>query len=306
MGKIIDITGQKFGYLTALYPTRVKGRFGWHCKCECGQEVDIESNNLRQGKIQSCGCKKNKIISEKIAKNIVGQKFNHLTVLEKTSQRQCGSIVWKCRCDCGNITYIPTSNLKNGHTKTCGKCNFRNDNIPKLKLIGQRFGHLTVLEYLGTNNNTSLWKCKCDCGNEISVVGWHLTKGIVKSCGCLKQSYGEEIIANLLDQYNISFVQQKTFETCRFPDTNSLARFDFFIQDKYLLEYDGEQHFLKDDEKRGFYTPDKIKTIKEHDDFKNQWCKDNNISLIRISYKQLNNLTINDLLLNKEALCGEQ
>ena len=46
MGKFIDISNQKFGYLTALYPTRLYGRFAWHCKCDCGREIDVESNNL--------------------------------------------------------------------------------------------------------------------------------------------------------------------------------------------------------------------------------------------------------------------
>jgi hypothetical protein len=50
MGKIIDITNQTFGYLTALYPTHLNGRFAWHCRCVCGKEVDVDSGNLRHGK----------------------------------------------------------------------------------------------------------------------------------------------------------------------------------------------------------------------------------------------------------------
>ena len=51
MGKIIDITGQKFGYLTVLYPGRKYNRFAWVCKCDCGNEITVESNNLRTGKV---------------------------------------------------------------------------------------------------------------------------------------------------------------------------------------------------------------------------------------------------------------
>lgn len=51
---LIDITGQKFGKLTALYYIPEKSK--WHCKCDCGQEKDIKSYHLRSGAIQSCGC----------------------------------------------------------------------------------------------------------------------------------------------------------------------------------------------------------------------------------------------------------
>ena len=33
-------------------------------------------------------------------KNLIGQKFNRLTVLEDTGKRKNGSVVWLCRCDC--------------------------------------------------------------------------------------------------------------------------------------------------------------------------------------------------------------
>ena len=56
-------------------------------------------------------------------KDITGQRFGNLLVLSKTKQRDINSsVVWKCLCDCGNITYSNSSNLKRGHTTSCG-CN---------------------------------------------------------------------------------------------------------------------------------------------------------------------------------------
>lgn len=57
--KIKDITGQKFGRLTALYPTekRYCTTVVWHCHCDCGNEVDVPYNSLYAGK-KSCGCLK--------------------------------------------------------------------------------------------------------------------------------------------------------------------------------------------------------------------------------------------------------
>lgn len=59
--------------------------------------------------------------------------------------------------------------------------------LPKFeRLTGQKFGRLTVIEYLGINpDNNAMWKCKCDCGNEIVTVTGKLKGGYVKSCGCL-------------------------------------------------------------------------------------------------------------------------
>lgn len=45
-----------------------------------------------------------------------------------------------------------------------------------------KYGKLTAIEYLGK----SMWKCKCDCGNEKIVYGGHLENGHTKSCGCIR------------------------------------------------------------------------------------------------------------------------
>lgn len=50
--------------------------------------------------------------------DLVGQKFNKLTVLKLQSTEN--KTIWKCKCDCGNIVYVSSSHLKSGHTKSCG------------------------------------------------------------------------------------------------------------------------------------------------------------------------------------------
>lgn len=293
---MIDITNQTFGFLTAMYPCRVNDRLGWHCKCICGKEIEVDSNNLRHGKVKSCGCKKNELIAKKVTKNLTGRVIGQLTVLGPTDQRKNGSIVWKCQCECGNICFIPTSNLSRNHTTSCGCTRYKKVGEKlKLKLLGQQFGLLTVIEELPTINNESRWKCYCACGNTIEAIGWHLTKGIVKSCGCLR-SKGEQKIFDLLSEYNIPFVQQQTFMDCM-SESGNLLKFDFYVNDKYLIEFDGEQHFL--DKPKGYYTLEKIQKIKQHDTIKNQWCIDHNIPLIRIKYDQYDTLTIKDLLLKE-------
>ena len=294
MGKLIDIRGQKFGKLTAIEPTRKNGRAAWKCICDCGKEVVVDSGNLRNGKTKSCGCAKSEFISQKVKKDLTGQKFGKLLVLEATSDRVAGAIVWKCKCDCGNLAYIPTGNLTSGHTQSCG-CK---EHIGHRKdLLGQKFGRLEVIEFLGTNEDKScVWKCKCECGNITEVVGWHLTCGIVQSCGCLR-SKGEAKIIKILQEAGIPFEKEKIFENCKF-DNGKHARFDFYVNDTYIIEYDGEQHFTYNG--CGWSTKENLEKVQERDKFKDEWCKNNGIPIIRIPYTKYSTLTLEDLIYKGE------
>ena len=84
---------------------------------------------------------------------------------------------------------------------------------------------------------------------------------------------------------------EKTFETCINPKTKRLLRFDFYVNNQYLIEFDGIQHFIQSKN----WEP--LEDTQYRDNIKNQWCKENNIPLIRIPYTKLNTLTIDDLLL---------
>ena len=57
----------------------------------------------------------------------------------------------------------------------------------KLKLVGQKFGYLTVVSEAPVQEQCSVWNCICDCGNEVTVVGKMLTSEHTKSCGCYRQ-----------------------------------------------------------------------------------------------------------------------
>jgi len=56
-------------------------------------------------------------------KDLTGQKFGRLTVIEKTGKGRDGHAVWKCFCGCGNIIEVRGSHLLSGHTKSCGCLN---------------------------------------------------------------------------------------------------------------------------------------------------------------------------------------
>lgn len=56
-----------------------------------------------------------------IHQNLVGKRFGHLTVLEKSKERGTQhEYKWLCRCDCGRITTVTTSALNSGSIRSCG------------------------------------------------------------------------------------------------------------------------------------------------------------------------------------------
>lgn len=82
-------------------------------KCHCGTEFETDASSLRRGRVKSCGCSR--------IKNLVGMKFNKLTVEELSNGRDGnGAVLWKCKCECGKITYLNGSELKNPRKKSCG------------------------------------------------------------------------------------------------------------------------------------------------------------------------------------------
>ena len=53
-------------------------------------------------------------------KDLTGQKYGNLTVIERAENAPNGRVQWKCVCDCGNQTVCRAFNLQNGHTRSCG------------------------------------------------------------------------------------------------------------------------------------------------------------------------------------------
>lgn len=217
--------------------------------------------------------------------DLTGQHFGELTVIGKSPFRKSNRITWHCKCSCGNEVDIIGGHLTTGHTRSCGclqKKTASNLN-PAIDLTGQHFGKLTVLSKDKSRGKHTYWICRCDCGQTTSVRTNSLMTGHTKSCGCIN-SNGEEVIANALTQWNITFIRQKTFDSCINPKTHYLLKFDFFIDNKILLEYDGITHFQPTG---GWNDSKAVEEQQYRDAIKNQWCLDNSIPLYRISYNDI-------------------
>ena len=291
-----DLTGQRFGRLVvkSMLPERKNHRIIWHCVCDCGKEIEIAGIQLTKTTqpTRSCGClQKDRTRETSQGPDLSGKVFGRLTVIE----RMPNSSLWKCLCQCGTETLVTTNHLNSGHTQSCG-CLQKDVTVERcaINLSGQRFGMLTVL---GLNTKLSqpknrVYTCQCDCGNICYVQGKNLSCGHTQSCGCTRLSHGEIKIKQILQEYNIPFEMEKSFQTCISPKTKKQLRFDFYVNNQYLIEYDGKQHFQ---EEAGW--DEELSEIQYRDQIKNQWCEENNIPLIRIPYTKYDTLTIDDLLL---------
>ncbi|XCP84627.1 transcriptional regulator [Roseburia hominis] len=194
-----DITGQRFGKLTALYPTEKRGRDGsliWHCRCDCGGEVDAPLHQLSAGYRKSCGC-----LSRPPLKDFVGKRFGKL-VVQKYAGKWKGLHHWQCICDCGNETIAGQTALQSGKTKSCGCLG----NPPAKDILGRQFGDLTVIAYDGKREGTYFWRCQCKCGNETVVQQNNLLLGHTKSCGCRQKTVYKENL-KLIDGTSVTMLE---------------------------------------------------------------------------------------------------
>ena len=230
--------------------------------------------------------------------DITGNTYNYLTVIEKTSQKRSSSYLWKCQCKCGNFILARKCELESGHTKSCGCFHieqFKKNNADRAKdLLNQRFGRLVVIEKTDQRQDGRVvWKCKCDCGKIIYASSHNLIGDRKTHCGCqYTASKGEEKIIKLLQEYNIPFEREKVFSDLKY--NGKYLRFDFYVDNKYLIEYDGRQHFILD----SGYGAD-LENIQKRDQIKNDYAKSHNIPLIRIPYTEFDSFGIEDLILKE-------
>lgn len=130
-------------------------------------------------------------------KDLTGQRFGRLIAQQPSPKRSGTSVVWECKCDCGNTAFVKSAHLCSGRIRSCGclkKEYIEQNNLTAAEeMVGQRFGRLTVTAMCNERKNGRvLWECKCDCGNTIYVTTTVLKNGGTKSCGCLHRDIMKE------------------------------------------------------------------------------------------------------------------
>ena len=151
-----EIVGNKYGKLTVLSfdhfkeihknnRTNPQKRAYYKCQCECGNITYVERGLLTRGEVKSCGCTsrrsnqhvgslKGKLDDPEYLNEIVGKKYNMLTVVKfdhmkignppKGRNTPRKTPYYLCKCDCGNTTVVDKSSLVGGRIKSCGCINY--------------------------------------------------------------------------------------------------------------------------------------------------------------------------------------
>lgn len=94
--QFVDISGQKFGRLSAVQPVRNNKKIKWQCLCDCGKECLVDGVKLRNSETKSCGCLQKELQSQRITK--INFKHGHNKKGQQTSTyRSWISMLHRCR-----------------------------------------------------------------------------------------------------------------------------------------------------------------------------------------------------------------
>lgn len=183
-----------------------------HChnrKWMCKEQIEIA---------KSCGCLNYKTFFK--AQNIKGKRFGNLTVLEPTNRRDKnnGSVVWRCVCDCGNLKETTGAELKRGAVRSCGCIaqKFSRENGKKVlteqaKKVCVENTRLDNLTAATAKNNTSGYKGVTWDGSrgkwraQIVFKGkaYHLGRyNTIEQAAAARKQAEEELYKPILEKYN--------------------------------------------------------------------------------------------------------
>ena len=118
----LQLENQIFGYWKVLSKneemSKAKRQSYWNCQCQlCGETYSVRGTCLKNGQSTKCdSCNKHKITT-----NEVGNSYNKLTVIEEKGSKN-NRKMWLCRCDCGNLIEVSTTDLRTEAVKSCGRC----------------------------------------------------------------------------------------------------------------------------------------------------------------------------------------
>lgn len=261
-------------------------------KCLCGNEFytsfkHFKYSNQRQCKI--CGYKngaKSQSTSHeefiRIVKEKLGSEYEVLSIYKNNT-----SNVRMLHKKCGREYEQRGGKIKQGQRcPYCYASKKRSVKDVEAEIMSICGDSLKLYKYNGSESIL----LECSCGNifERTITQIRRRKGAF--CPKCKCSYGIRVIEKFLADNNILYKREFKFDECKYK--NKLP-FDFYLPDYNMcIEYDGEQHFRP---LKHWGGEDKFQLLKIRDSIKDDFCKKNNIKLLRISYKD--NDCIEDILM---------
>jgi very-short-patch-repair endonuclease len=158
------------------------------------------------------------------------------------------------------------------------------------------------IKFIKRDKNRSDWvEIRCSCGNHYITNVWNFIRDNVTKCPvCSKRMSKYELeIKKILEHNNVDYISQHTFNDCRNDKTNYILKFDFYLPHlNYIIECDGIQHYKPIDfgGNGEEISKEMFRDIKYRDNIKNKYCKEHNINLLRISYKEFEKNNIKSLI----------
>ena len=240
------------------------------CVCvKCGYLIEDSHINLSKKKYKCRYCtliKKSKLIRDGVVEIIKIDEYGE------------GAFI-HLKCNNGHVYKQDRRNLL--ANKGCNKCYLENKSFTKKDVIcefNRVHGDYYNYNFDRYKNLHSKIEISCRKGHIFHQKVSNHIQG--KGCPICRESLGERTISNYLKSKSIEYIRQKKYDDCVF--INKLP-FDFFIPKfNLIIEYDGIQHFIPIKQFGGEHEFSKTK-IK--DNIKNQYCINNNINIVRISYK---------------------
>ena len=248
-------------------------------------QFEIQPSSL----LSKHGCSKcrgtSKLTNEEFierAHEIHGNKYDY----SKTNyQRMDSKIIIICPIH-GEFEQIPSNHLKGKGCPKCGKEAMANKRRKPLKQFIEEAKNIHGNKYdyskVQYKNNKEKVEIICPVhGSFLQTVKHHLN-----GCGCpmCNSSKGENIIKNYLDKNSINYLSQYEINVPKNIRISSKAYIDFYLPDyNTFIEYNGEQHYVP---KEHFGGQIAFEYQQIRDNFLLEYCKNNNIKLIVVSYKE--------------------
>lgn len=276
-------------YINAASPISIKHQ-------KCGNTFETTPNGfLTRSGCPTCNLKKRAIKKTKTHKefakevhSLVGEEYEIVGEYKKAKLK-----VGMKHVLCGTEYEIEPNRFLRG--TRCRKCfGYREIDTEVFKRDVYEIAK-DEYEVLGEyyNNSTHILMKHNKCDHEYKVIPSSFYGG--RRCPYCYQSIGERRISDMLKRLDIEFETQKKFDECR----NILPLpFDFYIDSKILIEFDGRQHFgIVDFSGEGIEeATEQHMGVLKRDKIKNQYCIDNNVPLIRIPYWEIKH--VEEIVLN--------
>lgn len=167
----------------------------------------------------------------------------------------------------------------NSNTSEEAKKIIRDDRLEMAREIFKADGY-TLLSDKYIDSKSKL-KCKCPNNHICAISPTHFKLNIRCTECNNNKSHGELDIKKYFDTNNINYVKEAKFKDCKYKQE---LPFDFYVNNHFLIEFDGGQHF---EICKYFEGKTCFDNTQRNDIIKTKYCITNNIPLLRISYKEI-------------------